>query len=448
MSGIDAKSPKPGMRIKGKFGVYELVKKIGSGGNGTVFAIEVISDRKGLPEREDFVIKILTVRPNSEREREKRERRFYKEIRYVYQLQREIDGIIPIYDSSCFLEEKSDYAWYIMPKAERYNFKKIFSVEEKLRNMRDIGVCIAQLHVRNFVHRDIKPQNLLVYKNRVCLSDFGLVRNMEEAEEHITDMHDNMGPIIIRPPEMQSIENLDKIDYKKSDVYLFAKTIWIILTGQKEGFTDEYSRSIKRIYLDKNELQVETAEPLHVMLESATKHYWWDRLDIGECIQYMDDQLNVITKRASDVDLGRWKYDEMVKEISETIVADVQIYQGTYSVQKVLERMTGIINLIFEEAEKAYNPMFLKGVKILPDNLFELDVKTMYYHNRRKIVIDIEKISVEKNLSCVIYTKVIASQPNKIPLYTNLNKALESMEKQICISGIYSIRFGQMGTFC
>lgn len=49
MSGIDAKSPKPGMRIKGKFGVYELVKKIGSGGNGTVFAIEVISDRKGLP---------------------------------------------------------------------------------------------------------------------------------------------------------------------------------------------------------------------------------------------------------------------------------------------------------------------------------------------------------------------------------------------------------------
>ncbi len=123
------------------------------------------------------------------------------------------------------------------------------------------------------MHRDIKHQNLLVYKNRVCLTDFGLVRNMEETEEHITDMHDDMVPAVIRPPEMRSIENPDEIDYRKSDVYLFCLIVWIVFTGVKGGFPEEYRHSEKGIYLDKKKLQVETAEPLHAMLESATRYF-------------------------------------------------------------------------------------------------------------------------------------------------------------------------------
>lgn len=448
MGGIDAKNPELGMEIKGKFGIYKLVGKIGGGGNGTVFSVKVISSEKQLPERENFVIKILTVRPNSDREREKREKRFEKEFRSVYQIQKEIEGIIPIYDASYFLEERGDFAWYLMPEALKYNFKGIRSTEEKLKGMRDLGECIAQLHAREIVHRDIKPQNLLVYKNRVCLSDFGLVRNMDEKEEHITDIHESMGPMAIRPPEMQSIENLDNIDYRKSDVYLFAKTVWIILTGVKRGFPEEYKRSEKRVYLDKKKLQLETAEPLHEMLESATRHYWWDRIDISACVQHINNQLNVIEKRANDADFGKWKYDETVKQICETISPDIKIYQDARSVLEVLKQMVGTVNLVFEEAGKEYAPMLFKNVKILQANLFGLDIRN-FYGNRKVIIVEIEKISIEKDLSCIMDTRVIINQPNNVPIYTNLNEALQSEGKQICISGIYSIRLVQTGlSFC
>lgn len=449
MGGIDARNPKPGMEIKGKFGIYKLVEDIGGGGNGTVFSVEVTFDQKQLPERENFVVKILTVRPDSDREREKREKRFEKEVKTVYRIQKEIEGIIPIYDASYFLEERGDFDWYLMPEASKYDFKRIRSTEEKLKDMRDLGDCIAQLHKSGIVHRDIKPQNLLVYKNRVCLSDFGLVRNMDETEEHITDIHDNMGPIAIRPPEMQSIENLDKIDYRKSDVYLFAKTVWIILTGENRGFSDEYIRSEKRVYLDKKKLRVETAEPLHEMLESATRHYWWDRIDINECVQHIDEQLNIISKRASDADLGKWKYNETAKEICETISPDINVYQDVYSVLEILEKMAGMVNLTFEEAGKKYEPMLFKSVKILQENLFELDIRDTYYNNKKKIVVEIEKLSMKKDLSCIMDTKEIVNRPDNVQVFSKLNDALQSMNRRICISGKYSIRLVQTGlSFC
>ncbi|MCM1045567.1 MAG: protein kinase [Candidatus Gastranaerophilales bacterium] len=443
MSGIDANDPKPGMRINGKFGTYKLVEKLGDGGNGVVYSVEVISAENELLRKEKLAIKILTVRSYKYRERKKREERFQKEIQYICQIQDEVEGIIPIYDASSFLEECGYLDWYIMPKASKYYFWKSYTTEEKLKDMRSLGECIAQLHAKGLAHRDIKPRNLLVYKNRVCLSDFGLVWNMDEKKYHITDIQDSMGPIATRPPEMRSVEDLAGIDYRKSDVYLFVKTVWIILTGVKEGFSGEYNRSKKSIYLDREKLRLETAEPLHLMLKSATEYYWRDRIDIGKCIQYIDEQLDIIARRASDVDISRWKYEETAKEISETISADAQIYQDTYSIQEILEKMAGMVNLIFEETGKTYDPMLLKGAKILSDNLFELEIKNAYYNNRRKIVVDIEKIFMKKDLSCVMYIRGVTGQFDNIPIFTNLKEALQSMDKQICISGTYSVQLAQ-----
>lgn len=101
MGSTDAINPETGMEISGRFGTYKLIEKIGGGGNGTVYSVEVINDGKQLPEGECFVIKILNVSSCGDKEREKR---FEKEIKYVYQIQSEIEGVIPIYDSSYFLD--------------------------------------------------------------------------------------------------------------------------------------------------------------------------------------------------------------------------------------------------------------------------------------------------------------------------------------------------------
>lgn len=342
--------------------------------------------------------------------------------------------------------EKGEFTWYLMPRALPYDVKKNRPTEEKLKDMQQMGECIAQLHIRDIKHRDIKPQNLLVYNDRICLADFGLAHKMEEKEEHLTDIHDFMGPEAIRPLEFRNIINPDGIDYKKSDVYLFAKTVWIILTGIKGGFYEEYRRSEKRIYLDKKKLKVETVEPLHEMLELATKHFWWERIDIDTCLRYINDQLDIITKRVSEDDIGKWKYVEIMKEIGETIMPDRKVYQDTKSVLEVLERMAGLVNLVFKEAEKEYAPLLLKSVKIFPDNLLELDLKSIY-GGRRKMVVDIERISIGKDLSGVMNTKAVSVQLEHVTVFANLNKALQSMEEQICISGIYEIRIVQTGIY-
>ena len=86
------------------------------------------------------------------------------------------------------------------------------------------------------IHRDIKPENILFYNNRLCLSDFGLVWTIQE-DNHITGNLEAVGPARIRPPEMEyNIEKVkEDIDFQKVDAYLFVKTIWIILTGNRNG---------------------------------------------------------------------------------------------------------------------------------------------------------------------------------------------------------------------
>ena len=49
--------PVVGMYLKGKKGIYRLTRKIGHGGNGLVFSVDVIEKSKKLSEEESYVIK-------------------------------------------------------------------------------------------------------------------------------------------------------------------------------------------------------------------------------------------------------------------------------------------------------------------------------------------------------------------------------------------------------
>ena len=82
-------------------------------------------------------------------------------------------------------------------------------------------------------------------------------------------MNDRLGPMAIRPPELQPVEKVDGIDYRASDVYLFAKTVWMIIKSNGQGFPREYSRTLQEICFKKEELQATTAEPLHILMEKA-----------------------------------------------------------------------------------------------------------------------------------------------------------------------------------
>lgn len=440
MAGISIDS-RIGSKIKGKRGTYLIEEKIGQGGNGIVYTAKLIDGGEELPYKKSYAIKFLKVSSKDEREKEKRIQRFIKEIKTVLSFQDNVSGIIPIYDASIFLDENQENLWYLMPKAERYNLKS-FTVQEKLVQMIQVGHCIKQLHERGFAHRDIKPKNLLVLENRLCLSDFGLIWNIEDTDGTITEVNDRLGPQNIRPTEMQMIEAVDGMDYRKSDVYLFAKTIWMVLHDDySKGFFGEYSRNLSAVYINKDDFKLETAEPLHCLMEQCTIDRYWDRIDVEKCINYLDEQVGVICGAIPLSILSNLKYIEQAKHDRLSIQSDEHIYRDSSSMLKILNDMVGTVGLVFIEAGKEYSMLPLKKATLIEKSLFEFEVLNPYYYGRKRIIeLSLDYISLKKDLSCFIKSSDYVFNESNVPIFEQLLKALETPDKHVCLSASYLIK--------
>jgi non-specific serine/threonine protein kinase len=432
---------KTGLKIKGKYGTYIVKENIGKGGNGIVYVAELYDGGEELLYKGNYAIKFLEVSSKYVHEKKKRVQRFIKEIKTVRSFQDSIGGIIPIYDASIFLEEKQENIWYLMPKAERYNIKN-FSVKEKLVHMIQVGNCIKQLHERGFAHRDIKPKNLLVFENHLCLSDFGLVWNIEDAVGTITEVNDRLGPQNIRPPEMQMIEAVNGVDYRKSDVYLFAKTIWMVLNDDyNKGFSGEYSRSHSAAYINKDDFKLETAEPLHCLMEQCAIDNYLDRIDVEKCINYLKEQVGVICGDIPLSALNKWKYIEQVKHDNLSIPSDERIYREPLSMLQIINNMVGTVGLVFTEADKEYSMLPLRKANLIEKNLFEFEVLNPYYYGRKRIIeLSLDYICLKKDLSYFIKSSGYTFNESNVPIFEQLLKALEAPDKHVCLSASYFIK--------
>ena len=429
-----------GSKVIGKYGTYLIKKKIGNGGNGVVFVVDIIEGGDSLPQKRDYAIKFLDATPNEEKKLEKRKLRFRKEIETVLSFQDKVSGIIPIYDTSVYCEEEPDVLWYLMPKAERYNPQE-FSVLQKMEQMFDLGNCIRQLHKLGFVHRDIKPKNLLLFDGRLCLSDFGLVRNIADTDEHITEMNEPLGPRAIRPPEFQSVEEINGVDYQKSDVYLYAKTIWMVLNCNNTGFLEEYSRNRNAVYIDKDKLQIETAEPLQRLMEEATKHYYWERIDIESCLNYIEEQLRVIRGTIPYQTLMDLKYVEQVKYNSFIIPSDEQIYKEPVAILKILNSMANTVGLVFIDAGIESILLPLRKARYIEDNLYEIEIINPYYGGRKKIIeMALDDICMKKDMTYILRSVTFPFDDKPVPLFNRISAGLRNEYKRIRLNTNYLIR--------
>lgn len=204
---------------------YSIVKKLGRGGNGTVYKVV---DGKG----KFFAKKILNSKASA-----KNYQRFKDEIDVLYSLN-DRQGVIEIIES--YLPNnisEGNKAFYIMPLATTLK-EYIQELDDETIIKLVIELCkgLCYLHSKDITHRDIKPDNILIVDGEPVFSDFGLANFPKKVR--ISNLDEKIGPYWTIAPEMKRISSTS--EYKKADIYSFAKTVWMILAKEWKSFDGQY----------------------------------------------------------------------------------------------------------------------------------------------------------------------------------------------------------------
>jgi len=161
--------------------------------------------------------------------------RFLLEIRVTARLQHA--HILPLLDSG-MLETAPGRSspFYVMPYVEgeslreRLGRERQLPVEEALRLAGDVAAALAYAHGRGVVHRDVKPENILLSNGQAIVADFGIARAVSLAGgERLTETGLALGTPQYMSPEQAAG---DRSVGARSDVYALGCVLYEMLVGE------------------------------------------------------------------------------------------------------------------------------------------------------------------------------------------------------------------------
>jgi serine/threonine protein kinase len=203
-----------------QLGRYRVKQKLGGGGMGSVYLVE----NTELEREEALKVPHFGDGANTELLE-----RFLREARSAAKL--EHANLCPIYDAGVldgiyyltmrYLKGKllSDYSGQPQPT------RKVVEIVTKL------ALALETAHAKGVIHRDLKPSNIMMVAGvGPVVMDFGLARQVQQADTRLTQMGATLGTPAYMPPEQVNGE-LDQMG-PASDVYSLGVIFYELLTGR------------------------------------------------------------------------------------------------------------------------------------------------------------------------------------------------------------------------
>ncbi len=213
---------------------FTIEQELGRGGMGAVYLARDISlDRP-------IALKVLP--PEYAMDLALRER-FLRETRTAASFSH--PNIVPVHS----VEEREGVLAYAMgfvegeSLAQRVANAGVLSTRELVRLLQDVGYALAYAHGRSVVHRDIKPDNIMIERatGRALLMDFGISRSITAAVAAVGLTR--VGEVVGTPEYMSPEQSSGDVVDGRSDLYSLGLVAWFAATGET-AITGETTQKI------------------------------------------------------------------------------------------------------------------------------------------------------------------------------------------------------------
>jgi serine/threonine protein kinase/Flp pilus assembly protein TadD len=203
---------------------YTIDRVLGRGGMAVVY---LARDRK-----HDRPVAIKVLRP--EIVIGQSAQRFLLEIQILARLQH--PNILALLDSGV-TDEAAPRPYYVMPYVEGETLRQRLvregplPIDEAKRLVREIGEALHYAHGQGLIHRDVKPENVLLSQGHALVADFGIARAIGTAARDVLVTQSGVGlgtPSYMSPEQAEGSREVDG----RSDQYGLACVLYELLSGQ------------------------------------------------------------------------------------------------------------------------------------------------------------------------------------------------------------------------